>query len=201
MLSALALSFSDRFVIDFYLGKEAVADYTIVYTVGSVFAAFFLATNKMWQKFILENLKLNNINQIRVGARKYLIIIVFLGSLLCLFREPLILLVSNSSYLLFSNLVFPIIVGMLFYFLYTLYSNIPFFYKHSHIQAIPSIIAATLNVILNIIFVPKYGIIAAAYTTALAYFVQFIILYLICVYKYNLDVLLNARKTKSSELN
>lgn len=194
LLSALLLSFSDRFIINYFNGEEAVADYTVAYTIGSGFAAFFLATNKMWQKFILENLKLNNFSKIKETAKKYLLIIIVLGLMLIFLSKYIILIISNESYASANDLVIPIIIGMFFYFLYTLYSNIPFFYSNSKFLAIPAIIAAILNISLNIVFIPKYGIIAAAYTTAISYFVQFVVLYIICVKKYNIDILFNVRR-------
>ena len=194
MLSVLALSYADRFIINFYQGTVSVAEYSIGYTIGSVFAAIFLSTNKMWQKFILVSLKKNKIKKVRKAAKTYFFVILVIGIGFIFFGDYLIVLISNDSYLSASNYITPIIIGMFFYFLYTLYSNIPFFYKDVKYLMIPAIFAAIINIILNFIYIPKYGIIAAAYTTAISYFFQFLIIYFICTKKYNIDILFNASK-------
>ena len=43
---------------------------------------------------------------------------------------------------------------------------------------IASVIAATVNLILNSVFIPIYGYIAAAYTTAICYFILMVVHYL-----------------------
>jgi len=72
-MAALFLSFSDRFMIQyFYSGKE-VAEYSIAYTIGTILSVVFLALNKAWQPFILNNLKLNKIGLIAKYARYYIL--------------------------------------------------------------------------------------------------------------------------------
>lgn len=194
ILSALVLSFADRFIINFYYGEERVAEYTVAYIVSSIFVAFFMATNKVWQKFILENLRTNRIKHIAKAARFYLGIILAIGIMIVLVKDFALKLISNEQYLATSYLIPPIILGMFFYFLYTLFSNIPFFYRNTFIMSLPAIIAAVLNIILNFIFIPIYGFQVAAYTTAVSYFFQFLIIYIICVRKYKIDILFNVRK-------
>ena len=49
------------------------------------------------------------------------------------------------------------------------FSNIELFYGKSHFILISSIIGALSNIILNYIFIHKYGYIAAGYTTVVGY--------------------------------
>lgn len=189
MLSVLALSFSDRFIIKYYFSEEEVANYTVAYTVCSIFIAFFLATNKMWQKFMLESLKENKLNKIRKTTFKYVLIVATVGITIILIRGFLVNFFSNSSYILILDIIPTIIIGMFFYFLYTVLSNIPFFYKNTFLMALPAIIAATINIILNFVFIPKLGYKIAALTTAISYLVEFLVIYIICLRKYKIDIL------------
>ncbi|WP_341215802.1 polysaccharide biosynthesis C-terminal domain-containing protein [uncultured Wocania sp.] len=189
MLSVLVLSFSDRFIINYYFSEVEVADYTVAYTISSIFMAFFLATNKMWQKFILENLKLKNFEKIRIASRRYILIVLSVGLLIILLRKHLVFFLSNKTYLSIVELIPVIVIGMFFCFLYTILSNIPFFYKNTRYLALPAIIAAMINIVFNVILIPIYGYKIAALTTAISYAVEFLVIYLICLKKYKIDII------------
>jgi len=57
-------------------------------------------------------------------------------------------------------------------------------------MALPAFIAAGLNIILNIIFLPIYGYKIAAFTTLISYFIEFLVIYIICLKKYRINLLL-----------
>lgn len=193
MLSVLALSFSDRFIINYFYSELEVAEYTVAYTIASVFIAFFMATNKMWQKYILENLKSGNVNRISSASKKYMLLIALVGILICFLRNFLLKIMSNETYSGVGEIIPTLLLGMFFYFLYTVLSNIPFYYKNTYLMATPAIIAAILNIILNFLLLPDFGYEMAAITTTISYGVEFIIIYFICLWKYNLDILFNIK--------
>ena len=190
MLSALLLGFSDRFLIKYYYSDVEVANYTIAYTIGTIYAAFFLATNKMWQKYILESLKLQKIDEIKSAAKKYLLVVVLVGIVILLLKTVLVNILSNSSYYVILDIIPTILLGMFFYFLYTLMSNIPFFHKNTYLMALPAFIAAGLNIVLNVIMLPIYGYKIAALTTLISYFIEFVVIYIICLKKYKINLLI-----------
>ena len=190
VLSALLLGFSDRFLIKYYYSDVEVANYTIAYTVGTIYAAFFLATNKMWQKYILEALKLQKIDEIKSSAKKYLLVVVLVGIIILLLKTFLVNILSNSSYFVILDIIPTILLGMFFYFLYTVMSNIPFFHKNTYLMALPAFIAAGLNIVLNVIMLPIYGYKIAALTTLISYFIEFLVIYIICLKKYKINLLI-----------
>ena len=65
----------------------------------------------------------------------------------------------------------PIVLGLYFCFLSSLFGNIEFFYKKNIFVTIATSSAAILNIVLNAIFIPIYGFVAAGYTTAFGYLV------------------------------
>ena len=69
----------------------------------------------------------------------------------------------------------PVAMGCVCQFMYTLYVNIEQYKKKTVGMAIASVTAALINYALNALFIPKYGYIAAAYTTLFGYLVLFII--------------------------
>jgi len=74
-------------------------------------------------------------------------------------------------------LIPPIVLASFFMFLYSISVDLEYYYKSTKIIATNTIIAAGINIILNYIFIPLYGALAAAFTTVIAYAVSFAIHY------------------------
>jgi len=84
--------------------------------------------------------------------------------------------------------VVPVIVGGIFFQAhYSLFANVLYYYRKPKYVMYASVVAATLNIILNYIFIIKFGYIAAGYTTLICYIIQSTIDYValrkICKYK------------------
>ena len=61
--------------------------------------------------------------------------------------------------------------------LYNIYANIEFYYKKSWRIAVATIVAAVVNIVLNYLLIPKYGYVAAAYTTLISHIILVIMHY------------------------
>src|SRR5690606_26993498 len=187
-LSATGLNVSDRIIIGFSEGSEDVANYTVAYTISSIFTAFFMATNKWWQRFMLMKLKENNLVEINQTFWKYLGVVFFLLILLFLTRDYLILLFAGSEYMDVVHIIPTLLIGMFFYFLYTILLNIPFYHGNSFYIVLPALIAFIINITLNLILIPIKGYEIAALTTTISYFIEFLIIYIICIKVYNINI-------------
>lgn len=64
---------------------------------------------------------------------------------------------------------------MYYSFLYTLPSSIEYYYKKTVLIAIGTLGAAAVNIALNAYFIPRFGYIAAAYTTVVCYLLYYAI--------------------------
>jgi len=179
VLSAFALNFADRYMIAYYYSTKEVAEYSIAYSVAMILSMIVLASNKAWQPFILKSLQKSEIRKIRKYARLYVLAILIIGIIVSLLSKQIILFISNTSYLGVSDIVPVITTGIFFYFLYTLYSNIAFYYKKMLLFSLPAIVAAVTNIILNFLLLPIYGYKIAAWTTLISYLFEFGIIYFI----------------------
>ena len=56
-----------------------------------------------------------------------------------------------------------------------MYVNIEHYYKETKGITLNTVIAAITNIILNYMFIPKFGYVAAAFTTFVSYFISFIL--------------------------
>lgn len=86
---------------------------------------------------------------------------------------------GGASYMEAQYVIPPVCLGIMFQFVYTLYANIEFYEKKTGWISAATIVAAILNIILNFLFIPVFGYIAAAYTTAIGFGIMFIMHYLV----------------------
>jgi len=186
-LSSYLLTFSDRYMIDFFLEKSNVADYTIAFTVASILTFLVLALNNVWQPFLLNQLRNPDFKEIRKNCRRYILVVAVIGIGLILFQEIILLALGSKEYLEAKGIIPILVLANFFYFLYTTYSSVLWYYKKKWLVSTPVIISALLNICLNFYLLPIYGYKVAAYTTLACYIVQFLIVYLICRIRLKID--------------
>ena len=77
----------------------------------------------------------------------------------------------------------PVVMGISLQFIYTLYVNIELYNRKTHLISCATTMAAIINVFLNYICIPKWGYMAAAYTTMVSYLFMLIFHYWIVRWK------------------
>ena len=86
-----------------------------------------------------------------------------------LIAPEMLMIMGGENYISSMYVIPPVMLGCLFQYIYTMYVNIEQFMKKTVGMAFGSALAAIINVALNMLFIPKYGYIAAAYTTLVSY--------------------------------
>lgn len=187
-LAGYVLAFFDRLAINKYYGLNDAGLYSFAYGVGMIIEVVIYSINAAWVPILFKKLKNNDISKIQNYFKLFSKIVLFASANIILFSRELLLLLADKR---FSDaLIFiPIIViGYMFKYLYTLYSNIEYYYKKTKMLAFFSIVAAVINIILNVIFIPWFGSIAAAYTTLFSYILLFIMHYTYVKLKLNKSI-------------
>lgn len=174
-LSGYILTNSDRIIITYYAGVAATAVYGIASDYALVVSTLWSAVNRAWGPWFYEKMKNNALEEIYSFSKMYTamfaIIVIFAGA----FGPEAIWFLGGSSYLAACDAIPPIVIGIMFQFLYSLYANIEFYYKKTSGIAIWTVLAATANIILNIMLIPHCGYVAAGYTTLIGYILMFIL--------------------------
>jgi len=180
--SAYILSVSDRYMIEYFHGYERVAEYSIAYTIAMIVQLLTLTVGKAWQPFIFENLKRKAFKIIIKYSFFYIGFIGLSCITVYIFSKPIFNYIADESYISALSCIPPLLGGMFFFSLYSLLSNIVFFYKKLILFVLPATLAATLNIFLNLIFLPTHGYQIAAWTTFISYFVEFLIILAVLFY-------------------
>jgi len=177
------LSGSDRYVIGFIISSAAVAYYNTAYTLGSL---IILIPKVCGAGVLLPLISSAHDNENKVEMKKmidYTIKLFLIAAIPFVFgslilSRRLLEVFANSEVANAAYSVTPVVaLGILFYGLTLFYSQILLVkLKIKAIFAL-NIFSASLNLVLNIIFIHIYkSILVAALTTLVSYFISFLIL-------------------------
>jgi O-antigen/teichoic acid export membrane protein len=176
-LGLIILSQSDRIMISWLYNIEESAIYTLIYNLGFLLSSFYIGFDGVWIPWFMERYKnkdynlLNNISNYYINAIASLSIIfmyIFPEFLQFLSPEPYWTGIYIAPLIITSNFIL---------FAYTFYVTIEHISKKTTIIALNTFLASSINIILNLILIPIYGMYAAAFTTFLSYLVSFTIHY------------------------
>lgn len=178
-LAANILAQSDKILITKQLGYDETALYSMGYNIPNIATIIWNALNNAWTPWFFEKMYEKQYEDIK-KISKYYILVFAIFIVICLTVTPeIIKIIAPIEYQTSMYVVPPILLGVMCQMIYSLYVNIEFYYKKNYFIPVGTALSALLNIILNIIFIPIFGYIAAAYTTFIGYFLLFIMHYFI----------------------
>ena len=179
-LSSWVVNSSDRYVIALFLGTAYVGYYSPGYTLGNVVSMFIAPLSFMLPAVLSKHYDDGNLNDVKTVlsySMKYFLALAIPSVVgLSLLSKPLLTILSTPEIAEQGYLITPFLAltGLLFG-LFAIIAEILVLEKKTSITGTIWILAAVLNLGLNIIFVPRIGIVGAAATTLFAYSLAFIL--------------------------
>ncbi len=167
----------DKLLIKKFLGKETMGAYSACYKL-SVFLTLFIQAFRLGvEPIIFKHFKSDNAKDTYALILKYFTSFAVLGVLIVMSYLDFLkgLLIRDESYWFAINAIPIILVANV---CLGIYYNLSTWYKvidKTYFGLYFSLIGALITIIGNSIFIPKYGYIAAAYCTLLAYGVMMVL--------------------------
>ena len=177
-LSQNILNHSDRLMINAIVGMGAAGVYSLAYNLSSIMTLFNKAINNSLAPWIYRCIKKNQIKRIDEVSYILLIMIAAINLLLIGLAPEAVAIFAPKSYGEAIWVIPPVTMAVYFKFTYCLFANFEFYFEKTGWVMVASVVGAVLNIILNAIFIPIYGYIAAAYTTLVCYMVYSFLHYL-----------------------
>lgn len=165
VLSSAIIGQSDRLMINKMLSVSDAGIYSFAYNLGLSITVLIYAWNSMWQPKFYSYYKDNNLDEIKKSINLYSKIISLSTVMIILLMYPLVKFFINEEYLSALKLIPLLLLSNAFVFQYLIYVNYAFYLRRTISISIASIAAAVVNVVVNYIFIPKIGIIAAVLST------------------------------------
>ena len=173
------LSQSDRIFIAKLCGNSDVGIYSLVYSYGILISVITNAVSDGWLPWFHDNYYIGNYKAIKQNSKKIVVLGCFMG-LACVALAPeAIYILGGSKYMDGLPCVLPVVLGIVCQYIYTHYVNIEMHLKKTKYVSYGTMFAASLNIVLNAIFISKYGFVAAAYTTLASYLALMVVHFLI----------------------
>lgn len=173
-LAGNLLGSSDRIMIKNICGAESAAVYSVSYTVTSVISLVWLAFNGAWTPWLYDKLHEGKHKVIKEKTNLYIFVFTCFFAIIIMVLPEVLSIMGGEKYKNSLNIMPVVAVGFLFQFMYSLFVNIEFYEKKTVYISVGTFLSAGMNVILNMIFIPKYGYVAAAYTTLVGFIALFV---------------------------
>jgi O-antigen/teichoic acid export membrane protein len=173
-LAQFVIQSSDRYVIGFYMGAEKVGIYSAAYGIGVVplvLSTYLVYVLGPTVYNLYDNGKIDKARMYLSYSWKYLLMLSIPSAFgLSILSRPLLLTMTTSKFVPDGVYIIPLVVlSIVFWGMEQIFMVSLLIFKRRKIFLIAFICGALTNFILNIIFVPQYGILAAAITTLIAY--------------------------------
>lgn len=178
-ISQVVLSQFDRIMIMQMISASASGLYSFAYNIFSILSVTFNSLDSVWSPWFYEKRRVNDYRSIRRNSSVYIVLMLLISCILMLVSPELIIILGSKKYMDSKYCVMPIVAGGFFTFLYTIPCSVEYYHEKTKLIAVGTASAAVINIILNYIFILKYGYIAAAYTTLVTYALYFLFHYLI----------------------
>ncbi|MBC8182064.1 oligosaccharide flippase family protein [candidate division KSB1 bacterium] len=176
-----ALTVSDRYLLNLFATPADVGLYDISYKFGMILHMILVMPFRTaWLPFVFSIRNDENANNIySVSLTYFLLAATLIFLLISLFAKEIIVLVSTSAYLPGAKAIPLVALAYIFYGIYYIVDIGVLLKVKTIYYTIITGIGAAVNIGLNIVMIPKIGMIAAAINTAIAYFLIMTLMYFI----------------------
>jgi len=188
-ISMLILQASDRYMLT-YLSANTMYDvgiYSAGYRIGMIMHFLVTLISLVYYPYAMKIAKESHADTTNRNMFKYYIIFGSLfGAFIIMYSQEIFRFIIDSNYLSSYKIVF---AGVISSFLYGLFNIININYytrKKAGNITLAVLLGSTLNIILNFILIPRFGIFGAGIASIIAYFFIVMFNYSVAVYKYKI---------------
>ena len=168
-LSMTVLNSADRIMIRNIVGEDKAGIYSLAYSVSNIMTMLHSALMQTISPWMYQKIKCKKTENIAPVAYMTLILVAAANLLLIVFAPEIVAIFAPAPYYEAIWIIPPVAMSAYFTYSYDLYAKFAFYYEKTLLIMMASVVGASLNVILNWIFIRHYGYIAAGYTTLFCY--------------------------------
>lgn len=153
-------------------GKELLGIYTLAY---AIFMQVMLTVRSVSTTYFFRALETGDTDSdadIAVLSRRGILAMVVVGAVLILLAEPMVLAMSGVEY---ASAALPMQILALAgpaYLVSELTSNATYARGKNRLTAMPALVGMIVNVALNVLLIPDYGMVGCAWATTAAFYVM-----------------------------
>lgn len=181
-ISQVLLAQFDRIMISNMVSNAAAGIYSLAGNIKLILTIITTSISTAWSTWFYSKIENNEIETIKQYAKRIVrLFAVFTIGLMAISPE-LIMLLGGKGYETGKYVAIPMIIDAFILFIYSIIVPSEYHSKKTTYIMWGTVIATVINIVANMIFIDKYGFIAAAYTTLFAY-ICYLGLHLIISYR------------------
>ena len=168
------LSQFDRIMINSIVGQSEAGIYNFAGSIKNLLNVISNSLNTVWSTWFFEEMSKDNKEKVKRRASEYCLFVLLLGVCALCVAPEVVKLLGAEIFWDARYLAPPMVLDSYVMFLYAIIVQTEYYTKKTHFVLIGTAISAIINIITNIIFINKYGYVAAAYTTLFAYICYYV---------------------------
>lgn len=169
------LSQSDRMMITWLANASQTGIYSLIYNFSMIASVITTSLEGIWVPWFLQKMELRRQDEIKKMAINYINLMTYVMVCLIFVSPEIVKLLASEAYWEGISIIPPVVLANYVIFMYSLYVNVEHYYKKTLYITVNTLIAAVCNLVLNYLYIPKYGYFAAAYTTIISYMLSFVL--------------------------
>lgn len=168
-LASSVLYSADRIMIKSLVGATEAGIYSLAYSVGYVVSMLKQCIVDALKPWLLTNLRNREYSQIYQKTKPVFLVVAVLTTITGVFAPEIIFILAPAEYRAAVYGIPAVALSSYFGFLYSMFSLPSFYFEKTGKVMLVSVSAAVLNLVLNAVCIPRFGYMAAAYTTLVCY--------------------------------
>lgn len=174
-LSGIILAQFDRIMINKMIDASAAGLYSLGYEVGMILSIVIGSTQMALMPDFFRFLNRGEYKRLDSLVKKVFSIIIVSAFGLILFSREIVIVLADKKFHAALGVVPIVVIGYVFFAMFTIYGMYIGYAKKTIYSSVVVLTAGITNIVLNLIFIPRYGYVAGAYTTVVSYFIMFLL--------------------------
>ena len=167
------IKFSNRYMVSYFMGITAAGVYSAAYRIGEYASFTLMALSIVLYPTIIKSYEEGNLSETRKYLKyslKYSMMIAIPSAFgLSILAKPILSILTTPEFITGTTVVPFVAFGAILFGLYQICLYIIYIANKTHLMVRLLGTSAALNIILNIILIPRMGIVGAAIATLIAY--------------------------------
>lgn len=170
----LVFSQSDRIMLQKMMDSKTLGIYSVSFSLCSVLSIIYSALNSAWLPFYYDLKMENQREEILYHSKRYIKFFTVLTLGFMLLASDVFNIMAPVSYKEGLRVIPLFVCSHFFNFLYLFPINFEFYHEKTKLISMVTFSAAVINIVINWILIPSYGIFGAAVGTLCAHILLFI---------------------------
>lgn len=168
-LSQTILNQADRIMIERLDSAGSAGVYSVAYSLAMAISIINSAVNNSFIPWQFQEMEKGGHKRVAKTVSIIMLVIAAFHLLLIFVAPEIMKIFAAKEYSEAIYVIPPVTIGVMVIWLTQIFINVEFFYEKNKLIAMSSVISALLNIMLNAVAIPKFGYLAAGYTTLICY--------------------------------